>query len=368
MALSYSRTLILRPQKFRKLHHTLNGLESLVSESAATLSRSSRVYCCLRSPTNHQATQLWTSRLPLRGFRTKKNQTVEAESPSTSSESVSLLRPFLYTFAVCGVSFTGAMILNYEYMRRVFQELQNGTKKESESPLHKTRSQKAFGFRDHLNSMWSSLTNGQKIILGIVAANIGVFFLWKVPSFQSTMIRYFSSAAKHPLPSMTLSSFSHISFLHLFVNMYVLWSFATVGVNMFGTEQFGAFYLSAATFSSFASIASIRLLRRPMSVSVGASGAIMALIGAVCVKYPNAQLSIAFVSEIFPHSFSADTGMKCLIAFDVLGLVLGWRFLDHAGHLGGMLFGLLYTKYGNQIVWGNKETIMRWWHNIRGKP
>lgn len=33
----------------------------------------------------------------------------------------------------------------------------------------------------------------------------------------------------------------------------------------------------------------------------------MGLIGAVCLMYPNAQLSIAFVSEIFPHSFSADT-------------------------------------------------------------
>ncbi|GFR59592.1 presenilins-associated rhomboid-like protein, mitochondrial [Elysia marginata] len=155
--------------------------------------------------------------------------------------------------------------------------------------------------------MWSSLSNGQKAILGIIAANVGVFFLWKVPRLQASMLRYFSSAARHPLPSMTLSSFSHISFLHLFVNMYVLWSFASAGVNMFGVEQFGAFYMSAATVSSFASIACIRLLKRPMSVSVGASGAIMALIGAVCVRYPNAQLSIAFVSEIFPHSFSADT-------------------------------------------------------------
>ncbi|KAK3763788.1 hypothetical protein RRG08_065751 [Elysia crispata] len=359
MALSYRCGKLLALNTQRHFHLSLNAYQSLSSKSPAL----SRIFCCWR--TQRQVTQLWTSRTWFRGFRSRKNQ---VEEPSgIQSEQVSLLRPFLYTFAVCGASFTGAMVLNYENMRRVFQELQSGSKQDAESPFKK-RSQKAIGFRDHLNSMWSSLSNGQKLVLGIVAANMGVFLLWRIPSLQSTMLRYFSSAAKHPLPSMTLSSFSHISFLHLFVNMYVLWSFASVGVNMFGMEQFGAFYLSAATFSSLTSIACIRLLRRPMSVSVGASGAIMALIGAVCVRYPNAQLSIAFVGEIFPHSFSADTGMKCLIAFDLLGLVLGWKFLDHAGHLGGMLFGLLYTKYGSKYVWGNREKIMRWWHNIRGKP
>lgn len=360
MALSSrcSNLLILNTQ--RHLHKSFKAYQSFSSERRVL----SRVFCCWRK--QNQVTQLWTSRTWMRGFRSKKGQ--QQEPKNIVVEQDSLLRPFLYTVAVCGASFTGAMILNYENMRRIFQELQSGSRKDAaESPLKK-RSQKGLGFRDHLNAMWTNMSTGQKAILGIIAANVSVFLLWRVPSLQNTMLRYFSSAARHPLPSMTLSSFSHISFLHLFVNMYVLWSFATVGVNMFGTEQFGAFYLSAATVSSFASIACIKLLKRPMSVSVGASGAIMALIGAVCVKYPNAQLSIAFVSEIFPHSFSASTGMKFIIAFDLLGLVLGWKLLDHAGHLGGMLFGLLYTKYGNQYIWGNREKIMKWWHNIRGKP
>ena len=39
------------------------------------------------------------------------------------------------------------------------------------------------------------MSSGQKAILGIIAANVTVFFLWKVPSLQATMLRYFSSAA-----------------------------------------------------------------------------------------------------------------------------------------------------------------------------
>ncbi|KAK6962374.1 presenilins-associated rhomboid-like protein mitochondrial [Biomphalaria glabrata] len=300
-------------------------------------------------------------RLCRRGFKTKQ-MSQEAEIHGNEP---SLFKHFLFTIGVCGCSFSGAMIWNYEKMRKVFQDLQNGTKKDS---IFEKKQKKAFGFRDHANSFWEKLSGGQKMVVGIIAANLGVFLMWRVAALQPMMLRYFTTSITHPLPSMLLSSFSHVSFWHLFVNMYVLWSFASVTVNMFGFEQFAAFYVSAGTISSFTSMACSKLLRRPYIVSVGASGAIMALLGAVCSSFPNAQLGIAFISEIFPHSFSADSGMKAIIAFDLLGLILGWRFLDHAGHLGGIFFGILYAKYGNQYVWGKRETIMKWWHNLRGKP
>ena len=37
------------------------------------------------------------------------------------------------------------------------------------------------------------------------------------------------------------------------------------------------------------------------------SGAIMAVLGAVCYYYPDTQLNIAFVGDIIPHSFSASS-------------------------------------------------------------
>ncbi|XP_035824170.1 presenilins-associated rhomboid-like protein, mitochondrial isoform X2 [Aplysia californica] len=258
------------------------------------------------------------------------------------------------------------MIWNYEKMRKTFQNLQKGEQRDGQQG--RKANMKTFGFRQHMNGFWTSLSNSQKLVLGIVAANFTVWGLWRVARLQPMMMRYFSSSINHPLPSMVLATFSHISFLHLFVNMYVLWSFASVAANLYGCEQFSAVYLSGGTLASLGSITMHKLLRRPPSVSVGASGAIMALLGIVCVTYPNAQLSIAFVNELFPHSFSADSGMKAIIAFDLLGLALGWRFMDHAGHLGGMIFGILYAKYGQKLVWGKRESIMKQWHNVRGKP
>lgn len=44
---------------------------------------------------------------------------------------------------------------------------------------------------------------------------------------------------------MILSAFSHVNFAHLFVNMYVLWSFAGAITQNMGSEQFMAMYVSA---------------------------------------------------------------------------------------------------------------------------
>ena len=35
---------------------------------------------------------------------------------------------------------------------------------------------------------------------------------------------------------------------------------------------------------------------------------------------------------------NANQALKGVVAMDLLGLVRGWQFFDHAGHLGGVLF------------------------------
>ena len=77
-----------------------------------------------------------------------------------------------------------------------------------------------------------------------------------------------------------------------------------------------------------------------MVPSLGASGAIMAVLGAVCTQHPDARLGIAFISDILPISFTAGSAQIALIAMDTLGMIFRWRLFDHAAHLGGMLFGM----------------------------
>lgn len=98
----------------------------------------------------------------------------------------------------------------------------------------------------------------------------------------------------------------------------------------------------------------------------------MAMLGYVCCKYPDSQLSIIFL-PMFTFSASSVSGdtslryiiypakdynfflysylyfscmritkkaLKAIMAVDAVGCVLRWTFFDHAAHLGGALFGL----------------------------
>ena len=43
------------------------------------------------------------------------------------------------------------------------------------------------------------------------------------------------------------------------------------------------------------------------------------------------------------------------------GMIAGWRFLDHAAHFGGLLFGLLWIKEGVKLV----DPFLKWYHKQR---
>ena len=46
------------------------------------------------------------------------------------------------------------------------------------------------------------------------------------------------------------------------------------------------------------------------------------------------------------------------MAFDAAGLLFGWRFFDHAAHLGGAVTGFLYLNYGRQ-VWNQFQDYLK---------
>ncbi|KAL1764651.1 presenilins-associated rhomboid, mitochondrial isoform X1, partial [Sigmodon hispidus] len=198
---------------------------------------------------------------------------------------------------------------------------------------------------------------------GIIAANALVFCLWRVPSLHRTMIRYFTSnpASKVLCSPMLLSTFSHFSLFHMAANMYVLWSFSSSIVNILGREQFVAVYLSAGVISNFVSYV-CKVVTGRYGPSLGASGAIMTVLAAVCTKIPEGRLAIIFL-PVF--TFTAGNALKAIIAMDTAGMVLGWKFFDHAAHLGGALFGIWYITYGHELIWKNREPLVKIWHEIR---
>lgn len=271
-----------------------------------------------------------------------------------------LVRPFLFSVAVTGCSFGGAAIWQYESMRS------KALKRFIDNYQGYFRTPKTGEMREMLHQWYDKLNGTEKVTLGIIAANILVFCCWRTPRLQPAMLKWFtaSPASKALCLPMVLSTFSHHAVWHLGINMYVLWSFSRSIGHTFGQEQFLAFYLSAGVWSSYASYV-VKVLRFAPGVSLGASGAIMGVLGAFCVQHPDAQLAIVFLPFF---TFSAGMGFKALLALESTGVVLGWRIFDHAAHLGGALAGASYMLYGQKHLWGGREPFVAAWHKWRGKP
>uniref|UniRef100_A0A3P9HSW3 rhomboid protease n=1 Tax=Oryzias latipes TaxID=8090 RepID=A0A3P9HSW3_ORYLA len=271
-----------------------------------------------------------------------------------------LVRPFLFTVGFTGCSFSAAAVWQYESLKSRVQGYFNEIRTDW---LDKVRPQKRGDLRKEVNHWWNSLSEGQRTVTGIIAVNTAVFLCWRVPSLQRSMVKYFTSnpASKTLCSPMLLSTFSHFSFFHMAANMYVLWSFSSSAVSMLGREQFVAVYLSAGVVSSFVSYVG-KMATGRFGPSLGASGAIMTILAVVCTKMPEAKLAIIFLPMF---TFTAANALKAIVAMDTAGLVLGWKFFDHAAHLGGALFGIWYILFGHELIWKNREPFVKLWHDLR---
>ncbi|XP_051733496.1 presenilins-associated rhomboid-like protein, mitochondrial isoform X1 [Ctenopharyngodon idella] len=298
-----------------------------------------------------------------------------------------LFRPLVFTvgavptpFQFTGCSFGTAAILQYESVKSRVQMAMEEAKEKRDKLRegHNTTywhnwwnqlshfQKQVILVMSVVDDWWSGLSEGQKTVTGIVALNTLILCCWRIPSMQRSLVKYFTSnpASKTRCLPMVLSSFSHYSIIHMLANMYVLWTFSTSIVSLLGREQFLALYLSGGVISTFISYV-FKTATGLLGPSLGASGAIMTVLAAVCTKIPEAKLGIVLLPMI---NFTAGNALKALLALDTAGLLLGWRFFDHAAHLGGALFGVWYIVYGNQMIWRKREPLVKFWHELRNKP
>ncbi|XP_065840647.1 presenilin-associated rhomboid-like protein, mitochondrial [Oscarella lobularis] len=246
-------------------------------------------------------------------------------------------KPLGFTIMTGCAAFGIAKILEYERLKR---------KSSSFSNLH--HEPKYGRIRQKLNTWWASLSGVRKVTVGIIAMNSLVLLMWRVPSLNRIMTRWFtSSIASRSSTPLLLSCFSHADVWHFALNMYVLWSFSAAFQNWMSPEEYLATYVTGGVFSSCFSVM-LRAARAVATPSLGASGAILNLLAMTCIAMPDARLAIVFLPFI---SFSAGMALMGIVTLDVAGLLLSWRLFDHAAHLGGVAFGAWYLSYGKNVLW-----------------
>lgn len=196
-----------------------------------------------------------------------------------------------------------------------------------------------------------SWTAVEKHIFVFFALNTAVFLAWRVGRLQPFLTRYFTNsyASKALYLPMILSAFSHRSLIHFGLNMYVAETFLSDMLShVTSPSHFWAFFTTAAAFSSFVSLLEKAYRKSPVR-SLGASGALMAMLCYLCIKFPDMQLEVVFAPG---YPFKAEYAFYGIFAIDFICLLLGFKVFDHACHLGGQIFGWIYAKYGEKAIWG----------------
>jgi hypothetical protein len=114
----------------------------------------------------------------------------------------------------------------------------------------------------------------------------------------------------------------HASLLHIASNMYSLWMFGNLLEGIFGTVRFAAIFVISGITASTASV----FLGPHNAYSVGASGAIFGLLGALLVIGKRVGLNY--------QSLVSVVVLNLIVTFSVPGI--DWR-----AHIGGLIGGAI---------------------------
>jgi len=142
--------------------------------------------------------------------------------------------------------------------------------------------------------------------------------------------------------------FIHGGLLHIAVNMYWLWNLGALAEGLYGHWTFAALYVIAGVTASVGSVA-----WNPNVLSVGASGAIFGIAGALIASFYLGEFSL-------PRAAVAGT-MQNIVVFAVISLVLGAvsQHTDNAAHVGGLVSGLILGALIARVAPNPDEPLRR---------
>jgi len=153
---------------------------------------------------------------------------------------------------------------------------------------------------------------------------------WLAISSQPKAILYY------PWTILTYAFF-HQGFLHLFFNMMVLNFTSRLFLTFFNQKQYLGLYILSAIFSGIVFVLSFYILDK-VSIMVGASGAIMALLVATTTYQPLMEIRLLLIGNVKLWHITA-----VILLLDLMQIQLD-NTGGHIAHLSGAFFGFLYIK------------------------
>jgi len=217
--------------------------------------------------------------------------------------------------------------------------------------------------------MTLSLPPFTRAVVWLLAINTGIFLLLALlsrvmPDTVIEVIRWFGlspAAVMHGLVwQLVTYSFLHLAFMHWFGNMLGLWMFGSSFETSWGSRRFLELYfagvLGGALFSVL--LAYTRVLGSPAGVTIGASGGVYAVLMAFGMVYAENEIMLI----PFPFRIKAKYFVAILIVVTVFFSLDERGGTNYLAHLGGLLFGYLYVKFGRR---GLTQGVSERYFNLR---
>ncbi len=137
--------------------------------------------------------------------------------------------------------------------------------------------------------------------------------------------------------------FLHGGLMHILMNMFVLWMFGTEVENRMGSRTFAVFYFFSGIGAALLTCVFLRNWGVP---TIGASGAIFGVMLAFGLMFPDRIILVFFIIPMRAFYFVMLMGLLELY-YLVFGLGGG---ISYSAHVGGMLFGYIFLRYGSKIM------------------
>jgi membrane associated rhomboid family serine protease len=222
-----------------------------------------------------------------------------------------------------------------------------------------------------------SLPPFTKAVSWLIGINTGIFLLllilprsWGVDLFTEEYLWLRpSSVVQHGmLWQLVTYSFLHENIWHLVGNMFGLWMFGSAVESAWGTRRFVELYAIGAVGGALTTVgvSYTRLLGGPNTPTIGASGAVFAVLIAFGILFADNEIMLI----PFPFMIKAKYFIGILIVIELALAISGGGNVAYVAHLGGLLFGWLYVRRGPRGVmvkvgfseryYGLRNSYYRW--------
>jgi membrane associated rhomboid family serine protease len=194
----------------------------------------------------------------------------------------------------------------------------------------------------------------------IIAVTVAFFFLQPLPGiFENMVLRPgLSDVLQRPWTLFTVMLL-HGNFFHLFANMVTFYFFGSTLERSIGGKDLLKFYIGTGLASSIGYVAFSNLVyllhgsSAAMSPAVGASGAVVAAVGAVAVLYPDAEVLLYFVipmkikTAVYAFGALETVNLVAKLANIYIPIIGGFA---SSAHLTGLILGIyLGKKYRERV-------------------